>query len=333
MRLGWNKERESRERGPSFSFDEVSDPEGKLLDDPTLEPGDVEEGGPGNAAVDGKVEGPSGQDEDREEQVTEAMEPEEKDTGIPEEASLEAGVTETAGDKSPDEVCEEIEVYEGDSSPEGKDSIKWHYDRGKELAACGRVHEAVEAYRQVLNLDPLHVKARNNLALVYDSLGLFDKACEELKTALDLDTRNVEIRANLGALLGEHCQFEEAEREFKRALDLAPDDPRIRFNLGLVYFRKGLYSKAIPEFERTLTLQEDHGEALYYLAQSYNLTGLYQQSLERFEALVELDPGNHRAFWYLGMLCDRLKDYDRARENYQTSYRLKQEDHDRGEQN
>ncbi|MFC1529443.1 tetratricopeptide repeat protein [Gemmatimonadota bacterium] len=326
MRLGWNEDRERRKRGPSFSFDEVSDPEGELLDEPIVDPEVAKDVYREDAPVSGEVMEPTVEEEDRGKRVTEVREPEVTDTGDPVQENVAAGI------KSPEEVCEEIEEYDADATLEEEDPIKWHYDRGKDLAACGRVHEAVEAYRQVLNLDPLHVKARNNLALVYDSLGLFDKACEELKTALELDTRNVEVRANLGALLGEHCRFEEAEREFKRALDLAPDDPRIRFNLGLVYFRKGLYSRAIPEFERTLALQEEHGEAIYYLAQSYNLTGQYQLSLERFEALVEFDPGNHRAFWYLGMLCDRLKDYDRARENYQMSYRLKNEDRHQGEQ-
>jgi len=59
------------------------------------------------------------------------------------------------------------------------------------------------------------------------------------------------------------------------------------------------------------------------------MTEQYQLALERFEALVEFDPGNHRAFWYLGMICDRLKEYEKAREYYQKSYRLKQEDRDR----
>ncbi|MFC1595587.1 tetratricopeptide repeat protein [Gemmatimonadota bacterium] len=321
MRLGWNEDKERKEHGPSFSFDEVIDPDGELLEKPEYESDS------GDAGDHADVPGASaGQD------ALSGMEPDEM---LEEPTALDAtAISDDEEDAEPSadkDVCDEIEDYEGDEAPEDTDGVAWHYRKGKELAACGRTHEAVEAYRQVLNLDPLHVKARNNLALVYDSLGLFDKACEELRTALDLDTRNVEVRANLGALLGEHGRFDEAEREFKRALDLAPDEPRIRFNLGLVYFRKGLYARGIPEFEKTLTLQEDHGEALYYLAQSYNLTGQYQLALKRFEALVEFDPGHHRAFWYLGMICDRLKDYDRARECYQKSYRLKEEDRGRGE--
>ena len=34
MRLGWNEDKERKERGPSFSFDDVHDPEGELLEEP-----------------------------------------------------------------------------------------------------------------------------------------------------------------------------------------------------------------------------------------------------------------------------------------------------------
>ncbi len=224
------------------------------------------------------------------------------------------------------------DLKEEEFSPEGEEDLEWYYQRGKQMTVLRRLHDAVEAYQHVLALDAMHVKARNNLALIYDNMGLFDKALEELRTALELDPRNIEVRANLGALLGEHGRVEEAEREFKRALEVAPEDSRIRFNLGLVYFRKGLYAKGIPEFERTLSLQSDHKEAFYYLAQSYNLTGQYAKSMELFEQLIEMDADNYRAHWYLGMLHDRRREYDRARQHYQNSYRIRQQTLERQEE-
>jgi len=250
----------------------------------------------------------------------------------PEEEGGEEDITlELKGSSRPALTAPEPDPSDENGTPEESRAIpepptaEDHYRLGRRMSGEKRPHEAVEAYRLALGIDPMHVKARNNLALVYDSLGLFEKALEELRTAVDIDPRNVELRANLGALLGEHGCFDEAEREFRRALEAAPADARIHFNLGLVYFRKGLYLKAIPEFERTLSLDENHREGLFYLAQSYNLTGRYPQAVAMFERLIVLEPDNHRAFWYLGILYDRQKDHEKAREYYQISYRLRDE--------
>jgi len=257
--------------------------------------------------------------------------------GEPETANSDRETEETEGNvevHDPGSVTIEAppDLKEEEFPPEGEKDLEWYYRWGKQMTAQRRLHDAVEAYQQVLTLDAMHVKARNNLALIYDTMGLFDKALEELRTALELDPRNIEVRANLGALLGEHGRVEEAEREFKRALEVAPEDSRIRFNLGLVYFRKGLYARGIPEFERTLSLRSDHKEALYYLAQSYNLTGQYAKSMEIFEQLIEMDPDNYRAHWYLGMLHDRRREHDRARQYYQNSYRIRQQTLERQEE-
>jgi tetratricopeptide (TPR) repeat protein len=94
------------------------------------------------------------------------------------------------------------------------------------LAREGDLPGAMAGYRQVLELDPGHLRARNNLAVLLDRTGDHGSAAEHLRAALELEPENPELLSNLGAALGALGRFEEAEEALKRALRLDPSGHR-----------------------------------------------------------------------------------------------------------
>ena len=112
----------------------------------------------------------------------------------------------------------------------------------------------------------------NNLGLLYNNLGDYDKAEPLYKRALEIwekqlgpDHPQVAIRLNnLGLLYNNLGDYDKAEPLLKRALEigekaLGPDHPQVATglnNLGLLYDDLGDYDKAEPLYERALEIDE-----------------------------------------------------------------------------
>jgi len=85
------------------------------------------------------------------------------------------------------------------------------FNQGMDLLAEGKLEEALEAYKKVLNLDPNYEDALNALAMVYANLDRLDEAIE----------------------VG------------KKLIQVSPEDELAHTSLSIFYQRKGM----VPEAE------------------------------------------------------------------------------------
>jgi Tfp pilus assembly protein PilF len=175
------------------------------------------------------------------------------------------------------------------------------YRRARAAAEAGRLVEAEKGYREVLRRDPRHLKARNNLGYVYDSLGEPTRALEEYQAALEIEPENVQLLTNVGGALGTLGRYREAD---------------VHLNLGLVFFRKGLYDAARESLERAIRLDPECESAYYYLGEACNQLGQIDTALEALERAVTIQPGNGRAWYTMGILYDRKHEPEQATEAY-----------------
>jgi tetratricopeptide (TPR) repeat protein len=80
--------------------------------------------------------------------------------------------------------------------------------------ANGWSHErAVSDYRHALELNPNLAEAHHQLAVVYNHIGLLDRADEEIKKAVTLDPLNTGIRFRVGISLLYQGKYEESLAE------------------------------------------------------------------------------------------------------------------------
>jgi Flp pilus assembly protein TadD len=190
------------------------------------------------------------------------------------------------------------------------------------LAREGDLRGAMAGYRQVLELDPGHLRARNNLAVLLDRTGDHGSAAEHLRAALELEPENPELLSNLGAALGALGRFEEAEEALKRALRLDPSGTDVRANLGILHFRRGLSHQAETELRWVCERDENHASAHFYRGEALNRLGRVEEGLQVLQRAVELQPGNPRAFHLMGILYDRKGEPEMAAAMYRKSRSL-----------
>jgi tetratricopeptide (TPR) repeat protein len=138
-----------------------------------------------------------------------------------------------------------------------EDSAEGHFLLGNAYSHSDRLTEAEDEYLQALALDPDHVDARANLAVVYYSSGRLEEAEEAIRLALEGHEGDADLHYNLGGILAAQGRTVDAEVEFLTALDLDPDLPEVHLGLGLLYRDLGRTDEAIPALERYLELSDD----------------------------------------------------------------------------
>jgi len=99
--------------------------------------------------------------------------------------------------------------------------------------------QAIERYRQVIDLTPGWVDAHINLGVALYQMGRPDEARAEFLSAVELDPLNGISRYNLGCVLEEQGEIDQAIEHLRRAVRALPAHPDVHFNLALAYEKRG----------------------------------------------------------------------------------------------
>lgn len=178
-----------------------------------------------------------------------------------------------------------------------KDPDAW-YGLGRVLYTKQRFQDAVDCFQKTLALDPLSVKAEDNLGLAYEGLNRTEDAINSYEAALKLEQISKGSDAkppseqpmlNLAIILIHHGRSEEALPLLKKAVLIAPRDPKIREQLGHLYLQEGKLVEAQHEFEEAVTLSPASSALHFLLGQVYRRRGLDAEAKAEFSRAAELN--------------------------------------------
>lgn len=113
---------------------------------------------------------------------------------------------------------------------------------------------ALKYYNKAIQEEPDFSEARNNLALVYDRMEMYNKASNEFRRALKIDPKLAESHNNLGSLFADWMWWDKAYFHHKKATELNPNLAEAHNNLGIDYTDIGKYKEAVEEFKKALAL-------------------------------------------------------------------------------
>jgi lipopolysaccharide assembly protein B len=177
---------------------------------------------------------------------------------------------------------------------------------GLDYRRGGFVDRAIEAFREVLRLDPQNQYALSNLEKLYEEQHQWDEAYATRQKLAALPgsaeelSRHTEILAFLEFELGQDAlkrmDYAEAARRFEAAIDLDARNAPAYLSLGDVRFYDGKTADAVSAWERLIDASPERA----YLAFS-RLEGAYPKmsAPERFpvlcERLIAANPQDWRA--------------------------------------
>jgi len=135
-----------------------------------------------------------------------------------------------------------------------------HLNLGVALARQGRINEAEESYVKALEIQPNYPDAHYNLGNLYRAQGQSMAAVGHYEKAIALNPDLVDAHNNLGNVLIAQGQLEEAVRHFREAIRINPAHAQAHFNLGNILGMQGNLSAAIRHFRLALEILEHQSE-------------------------------------------------------------------------
>ncbi|MCX6611902.1 MAG: tetratricopeptide repeat protein, partial [Acidobacteria bacterium] len=145
-----------------------------------------------------------------------------------------------------------------------------HHWRGLNLAAMGRLPEALKELEEARRLDPLSLIIGTNVGWMLYQSRRYDDAIAEFRRTLELDANFPRAHTRLGITLLLKGEAASAEKELRKALELSGGDPYISGVLGYALARSGQRDAALKIASSLIDLSRSHyvppfGLALLYL--------------------------------------------------------------------
>ncbi len=193
---------------------------------------------------------------------------------------------------------------------------------GKVLEADGRRSEAIEHYRQALQMAP-----RNPIVLDYLGLALVEQG--QLNEAVDCFTKVTRILPKdaaaytvLGAALAKEGRVVDAINAYRNTLKLQSNNPEVCFHLAELLASQKQFTEAIQYYEATLRLQSDYPEAQNDLADALAAQGQFEDAIGHYQEAIQIQPDDVMAHYNLAVLLAAHARLDEAAEQFRTVIQL-----------
>jgi tetratricopeptide (TPR) repeat protein len=222
---------------------------------------------------------------------------------------------------------------------------------------AGRIPEAEECYRRIIEIDPAHADAYRLLGVVarqtgklesseqlirqailcnpsvwiyhhdlgqtYELHGNIQRAIQSYRHALSLNPENAESIRRLADLLSEAGELDEAAALFERLLQMTPSDAEAHYDLGRLRKRRGDLQAAVNCYRSAINLRPNCFEIHFNLAAALFQVGMFEESAHSYQQALRLQPNDAEAHYSLGVALQESGKFEAAAESYANAIRLK----------
>jgi protein O-GlcNAc transferase len=140
--------------------------------------------------------------------------------------------------------------------------------RGVAYHQAGKLEQAADCYRQLIQRQPLHPQAMQLLGVVALQQGDFDQAISRIGQAIQQQPDQPDFYCNLGLALIQRGRLDEAVAILRQGVERQPTMAELFFNLGIAHQQAGDLNQAAFAYERAVALDP---AAIEYLASAVHL--------------------------------------------------------------
>jgi arylsulfatase A-like enzyme/Tfp pilus assembly protein PilF len=179
------------------------------------------------------------------------------------------------------------------------DKMPWLVSLGSIYRAWERPEAALDAYREALALDPVHIDALLAAAEIERDRRNFSEAREYLRRARDvsMDTGSVDVRtAQLYVYQGRPG---EAEQLLRGVIAAHPRHPEANYLLAVIAEARGDARSAEAAYRREITINSSNFRAKFNLAMLLGRRGAHADQIVLLESIPAIAPDFHEVWFYL----------------------------------
>lgn len=170
--------------------------------------------------------------------------------------------------------------------------LNWQ-ELGHTYRDWGKYQEAISAYQTKINIDSkLRFKNSNDneLAMIHDILGEYDKAIENYHQSIKINPKNSITYNSLGCLYRNYKQWEDSINAFNIAIELDPLYSSAYRNLGLLYLLQDNFIKAKQSFSTAIKINSYYGNAVLNFGICKALQGNLEEAKTNWQVGLKLYP-------------------------------------------
>ena len=206
-----------------------------------------------------------------------------------------------------------------------------HINTNYNLAQCYEIEQdnrAIEYYKKVLNLDPLHIASYFSLAKFYRNKNQYKMALKLYKKVLTIEGLPIndiyQVFLNMGDIYRDIKKPKKAIACYTKAITInkeRDDNPRNYF----LYLKVGVLSPKkykIEYFKKATNSRPDRYEAYYYLGTTYLDNKKYKKAISSLKKALDLNKQFAQAEVNLGVAYERLDKDKKAMACYERALKL-----------
>jgi len=165
---------------------------------------------------------------------------------------------------------------------------------------AGRLSDAEGCYRQILEVEPYHLDALNNLGSAVRRQGRLDEAIEIYEQALAIKPHSPEAWNNLGSAYQAKGQIVEAIESYRRAASITPGAAAVHLNLGVALLLANEPAAAAESLVLTLQIKPDQVDALVSLGAALQALDQLNEAAAAYLRALRIRPNHVLALVNLG---------------------------------
>jgi len=208
-----------------------------------------------------------------------------------------------------------------------------HLNKGVQAYKNARYPEAIEHFKQAIELDPTFPTARLYLATAYmvqyipgaespENLQFAENAHNEFLRVLEQDPKNEVAVASIASLFFNQKKFDEASEWYKKLIEINPTNKEAYYTLGVIAWTKAFQDNA--EARAKLGMRpEDPGpikdKKVRDQLRAKNLE-MIEAGMKYLEKAMEIDPQYDDAMAYMNLLYRQRADLQETQEAYKRDW-------------
>jgi len=184
---------------------------------------------------------------------------------------------------------------EADASPGKSPTPGQLLAKGNKLFEQGDYNSALACYAELLNANPRHAEALNNVGSVLFKLGRYIEAEQHYRGAIAIKPAYPEALSNLGNVLRRRGYFSEATVFLRRAVQVKPNYWGAHCDLGYALTLTGDSRGAKARFKKVLKAKPRHAGALLGMEHIVANEGRWEEAGKLLDRVMEIESGSAMA--------------------------------------